>query len=347
MACRGRAGRRPRPPTTPCRDDPRVRRTATTACSGSIGERSHGDPGPLRDPRRRQTVGLGAQQNLNGGLGDCLHRDGRSRLEGRFPWFKRRLCVVGHMRIPNLKDCSYITLSEILAGEQRLCPTHPKRLHSSPARTRASALKSPDRSAALVPPSCWARATSWPAKKPPPGSPAKASPAISLPSTSTDHASVAAAAAAITGEFGRLDILVNNAGISEPADGPVPTACLDAVERILRTNFLGALAVTQAMLPLLRKAPAARIVNVSSGLGSLARRMAIPVTRPPPPSSSATALPAALNMLTVQLGYLLGDTPSRSIPPTRLYRHRPQRPPRSADHPARSSRSHPPGAVTR
>jgi NAD(P)-dependent dehydrogenase (short-subunit alcohol dehydrogenase family) len=48
------------------------------------------------------------------------------------------------------------------------------------------------------------------------------------------------------------------------------TARLDAVERVFRTNFLGALAVTQAMLPLLRKSTAARIVNVSSGLGSLA-----------------------------------------------------------------------------
>ncbi len=46
-------------------------------------------------------------------------------------------------------------------------------------------------------------------------------------------------------------------------------ARLDAVDRVLRTNFLGALAVTQAMLPLLRKSQAARIVNVSSGLGSL------------------------------------------------------------------------------
>ena len=123
-----------------------------------------------------------------------------------------------------------------------------------------------------------------------------------------DHASVAAAAAAITEEFGRLDILVNNAGISEPADGPVPTACLDAVERILRTNFLGALAVTQAMLPLLRKAPSARIVNVSSGLGSLAQN------GDPGYAAAATKLigysasKAALNMLTVQLGYLLGDT---------------------------------------
>jgi NAD(P)-dependent dehydrogenase (short-subunit alcohol dehydrogenase family) len=84
-----------------------------------------------------------------------------------------------------------------------------------------------------------------------------------------DYASVEAAAGAITTGFGCLDILVNNAGINDPSDGPVPSACLDAVERVLRTNFLGALAVTQAMLPLLRNSKAARIVNVSSGLGSL------------------------------------------------------------------------------
>jgi NAD(P)-dependent dehydrogenase (short-subunit alcohol dehydrogenase family) len=76
----------------------------------------------------------------------------------------------------------------------------------------------------------------------------------------------------------------------------------------LRTNFLGALAVTQAMLLLLRRAPSARIVNVSSGLGSLAQN------GDPGYSSAATKLigysasKAALNMLTVQLGYLLRDT---------------------------------------
>ena len=123
-----------------------------------------------------------------------------------------------------------------------------------------------------------------------------------------DPDSVAAAAAAITSEFGRLDILVNNAGINDPADGPAPTAGLDAVERVWRTNFLGALAVTQAMLPLLRSAPSARIVNVSSGLGSLAQN------GDPGYSSAATKLigysasKAALNMLTVQLGYLLRDS---------------------------------------
>ena len=56
----------------------------------------------------------------------------------------------------------------------------------------------------------------------------------------TDEDSVSAAAAAIANNFGRLDILVNNAGITDPADGQVPVARLDAVERIWRTNFLGA-----------------------------------------------------------------------------------------------------------
>jgi NAD(P)-dependent dehydrogenase (short-subunit alcohol dehydrogenase family) len=123
-----------------------------------------------------------------------------------------------------------------------------------------------------------------------------------------DYASIEAAAGSITIGFGCLDILVNNAGINDPSDGPVPTARLDAVERVLRTNFLGALAVTQAMLPLLRKSKAARIVNVSSGLGSLTQN-----ADPSYPSAAVkvigySASKAALNMLTVQLAYLLRDT---------------------------------------
>jgi NAD(P)-dependent dehydrogenase (short-subunit alcohol dehydrogenase family) len=124
----------------------------------------------------------------------------------------------------------------------------------------------------------------------------------------TDRESISAAAATITDDFGRLDILVNNAGINDPANGHPSTASLDAVERVFRTNFFGAVAITQAMLPLLRKAPAARIVNVSSGLGSLTQN------GDPAYSSAATkvigysASKVALNMLTVQLAYELRDT---------------------------------------
>jgi len=123
-----------------------------------------------------------------------------------------------------------------------------------------------------------------------------------------DRAAIAAAAATIAAAFGCLDILVNNAGISDPADGRPSAANLDAVERVWRTNFLGAVAVTQALLPLLRKAPAARIVNVSSGLGSLTQN------GDPGYASAATKLigysasKAALNMLTVQLAYELRGT---------------------------------------
>ena len=130
-----------------------------------------------------------------------------------------------------------------------------------------------------------------------------------IPIDITDRASIAAAAATIAADFGRLDILVNNAGITDPGDGRPSVADLDAVERVMRTNFLGALAVTQAMLELLRQSPSARIVNVSSGLGSLTQN-----GDPRYPSADVkligyNASKAALNMLTVQLAYELRDTP--------------------------------------
>jgi NAD(P)-dependent dehydrogenase (short-subunit alcohol dehydrogenase family) len=97
----------------------------------------------------------------------------------------------------------------------------------------------------------------------------------------TDQASIAAAAERIREELGRLDVLVNNAAISNTSKLPgmsveefakstrPSVVSLDELRAVFETNVFGVVAVTQAMLPLLREAPAARIVNVSSGAGSL------------------------------------------------------------------------------
>ena len=123
----------------------------------------------------------------------------------------------------------------------------------------------------------------------------------------TEPATITAAAADIESQEGRLDILVNNAGVSTPGDGSPGVASLEAVRRTFDTNFLGSLAVTQAMLPLLKRSASGRIVNVSSGLGSL--------TQIGDPTSEFAAFRfigyasnAALNMLTVQLAAELKDS---------------------------------------
>lgn len=97
----------------------------------------------------------------------------------------------------------------------------------------------------------------------------------------TDQASIDAAAERIGAEFGRLDVLVNNAGVSHAAaagtpfeevmrSNPLTVATLDDMRAVWDVNVFGLVAVTQAMLPLLRQAPAARIVTVGSSAGSLA-----------------------------------------------------------------------------
>ena len=97
----------------------------------------------------------------------------------------------------------------------------------------------------------------------------------------TDHASITAAAERVRNEFGRLDVLIQNAAISNTTRRPDQSVeaftrttgpsnvSLDELHAVWDTNVFGLLAVYQAMLPLLRETPNARIVNVSSGVGSL------------------------------------------------------------------------------
>ena len=104
--------------------------------------------------------------------------------------------------------------------------------------------------------------------------------AIALQLDVTDRISIATAAERIRKQFGRLDLLVNNAAISNTRKGSLSlqeyakitlasNASLDETHAVWETNVFGALAVYQAMLPLLRESSDARIVNVSSGVGSL------------------------------------------------------------------------------
>jgi NAD(P)-dependent dehydrogenase (short-subunit alcohol dehydrogenase family) len=88
-----------------------------------------------------------------------------------------------------------------------------------------------------------------------------------------DDASTASAAKALAEETDHLDVLINNAGIApEGMASPPPSLTeMAVVKATYEVNLFGPVRVTQAFLPLLRKATAARIVMMSSGLGSLAR----------------------------------------------------------------------------
>jgi len=109
-------------------------------------------------------------------------------------------------------------------------------------------------------------------------------------------------------EFGHLDVLVNNAGIADREDGPASSVGIETLRRTFETNFFGTVAFTQPLLPLLRAAERARIVNVSSGLGSIAIN-----NDPNTPFYHVKILgynasKVALNMFTVDLAYVLRDT---------------------------------------
>ena len=114
-------------------------------------------------------------------------------------------------------------------------------------------------------------------------------------------------AKSIRKQFGKLDLLINNAGIASQGDGPPSKVDLQALRKTMNTNFIGAVAVTQAMLPLLQAAGKAQIINVSSELGSISEQTNPEWKYAPVKVLAYCASKAALNMLTVQLAYEFRD----------------------------------------
>jgi NAD(P)-dependent dehydrogenase (short-subunit alcohol dehydrogenase family) len=131
--------------------------------------------------------------------------------------------------------------------------------------------------------------------------------AFGVPLDVTDDRSVAAAAELLEEHAGRLDVLVNNAGITGGAPQAPTTVDLARVRGAVETNVIGVIRVTNAMLPLLRRSAAPRIVNMSSSVGSLTRQTT-PGTETGPISVAYAPSKAFLNAVTVQYAKELHDT---------------------------------------
>ncbi|MFZ5527786.1 MAG: SDR family oxidoreductase [Pseudomonadota bacterium] len=130
---------------------------------------------------------------------------------------------------------------------------------------------------------------------------------VTLDVTNAGH--IAAVAADIQSRFGRLDILVNNAGVLlDDVARPPSQQTLACWRETFDTNVFAVVEVTQALLPLLRAAPSARIVNVSSQLGSFGLHTdpASPIYGVKIPAYDASK--SAVNAWTVHLAYELKDT---------------------------------------
>ncbi|MEV7083985.1 SDR family NAD(P)-dependent oxidoreductase [Streptomyces sp. NPDC093516] len=127
-----------------------------------------------------------------------------------------------------------------------------------------------------------------------------------VPIDVTDQASVAAAAANVAAHEGRVDVLINNAGVSGPLGDPSGLTAADALA-VLDVNVIGVVRTITAFLPLLCRSEDPVIVNVSSGMGSLA------FTHDPDRPESRVVAPlytaskAALTMLTTQYAKGLKD----------------------------------------
>ena len=125
-----------------------------------------------------------------------------------------------------------------------------------------------------------------------------------------DAADITAVAAYIEKEFGVLDILINNAGISTETIGKDSTLTVSEadIRKTFDTNFFAVINVTNALLPLLRKSKAGRIVNVSSILGSLTSHASGQLGASGSRMFAYDASKSALNAYTIHLAASLRDT---------------------------------------
>jgi len=124
----------------------------------------------------------------------------------------------------------------------------------------------------------------------------------------TDPGSIRSAAARIAAGTDRLDVLVNNAGVSLDWTGLPSETSEDLLRRTFEPNFFGAVLLTQAVLPLLRRSESGRVVNVSSSLGSLACASDPAFAYYGFNAFAYTASKAALNAWTVALAKELAGT---------------------------------------
>lgn len=131
-----------------------------------------------------------------------------------------------------------------------------------------------------------------------------------LPLDVNDAASQDSAVKFIGEKFGKLDILVNNAGIAKDFQVPTSQSTLDQWRETFETNVFNLVALTQKLLPLVKKSEAGRIVNLTSILGSLALHSdpKSPIAGSSSSGAAYNASKAALNMFTVNLANELKGT---------------------------------------
>jgi NAD(P)-dependent dehydrogenase (short-subunit alcohol dehydrogenase family) len=133
--------------------------------------------------------------------------------------------------------------------------------------------------------------------------------AFGVPIDVTDDESVAAAARLIEERAGRLDVLVNNAAVTGGMPQEPTKVDPATIRTVVETNVIGVVRVTNALLPLLRRSPSPRIVNMSSSVGSLTRQTDPAFEGATGPISAAySPSKTFLNAITVQYAKELHDT---------------------------------------